>query len=131
MENNLTKEIFTLSVPWDNPYQGKDKRVVFVCSAGLLRSATAANIYAAKGYNTRAAGSEYYALVPLSVNLLAWAQKLVFMNKENQLSALETFKDTDFVKDIEDAVVLDIEDCYWYKAPKLIEQLEKQLEGKL
>ena len=41
-----------------NIYQGKDKRVLCVCSAGLLRSPTAANVLHKEfGYNTRACGS--------------------------------------------------------------------------
>lgn len=127
----LTEQIFKLTAPYDNPYQGKEKRVLFVCSAGLLRSASAANIFASKGFNTRACGSASYALIPLSANLLAWAQHVVFVNPENQQEALETFKDTDWEQDIKDAIVLNIDDIYWYKAPKLIEQLEEQLAGNL
>ncbi len=126
-----TQEIFQLSAPYDNPFQGKDKRVLFICSAGLLRSATAANVFASKGYNTRSAGSAGYALVPLSANLLAWAQLVVFVHPYNQVEALETFKDTDWEQDIRDAIVLNIDDKYEYKATKLIEQLEYQLEGKI
>ena len=66
----------------DNPYQGEDKKVVFVCSAGILRSATAARIYAHK-YNTRSAGSEDYALIPVTERLLAWANEVVFVNEYN------------------------------------------------
>ena len=40
----------------NNPYQGKDKKVLFVCSMGILRSATAARIYANR-FNTRCAGT--------------------------------------------------------------------------
>ena len=40
-----------------NPWQGDAKRVLCVCSAGLLRSPTAAKVlYDEYGYNTRAAG---------------------------------------------------------------------------
>ena len=56
-----TEEIFELSAPYNNPYQGTDKKLLFVCSAGLLRSATAANLFAKKGYNTRGCGSAEYA----------------------------------------------------------------------
>ena len=52
----MTQMIFNSKSPYDNPYQGSDTKVLFVCSAGILRSATAARIYAKK-YNTRAAGS--------------------------------------------------------------------------
>ena len=60
----LTEMIFNSKSPYNNQFQGGDTRVLFVCSAGLLRSATAARIYAKK-YNTRAAESAPYALIPL------------------------------------------------------------------
>jgi predicted protein tyrosine phosphatase len=62
-----------------NPYQGSDKRVVFVCSMGLLRSPTAARMYANK-YNTRCAGVWDDALIPLNTNLMFWGEELVFMH---------------------------------------------------
>lgn len=125
----LTKQIFELSAPYDNPYQGPDKRVLFVCSAGLLRSATAANYYATKGYNTRAAGSSNYALVPLSANLIAWAQLIVFVNKENYKEAVNVFLDEEYAADkLVNSVVLDIPDVYEYKHPKLIKELKTQLK---
>lgn len=68
-----------------NAYQTNTKRVLCVCSAGLLRSPTAANIlHAAHGYNTRAAGScEDFALIPVSEVLLHWADEVVFVNRDN------------------------------------------------
>jgi predicted protein tyrosine phosphatase len=125
----LTAEIFKLSAPYDNPYQGKDYRVLFVCSAGLLRSATAANFFARKGYNTRSAGSAPYALVPLSANLIHWAQNIVFVNQENYEQALNTFdKDPDLYHMIQDkAQVLKIPDNFEYNNPVLISMLEDQV----
>lgn len=118
---DLTREIYKLTAPYDNPYQGKDKRLLFVCSAGLLRSATAANLYAKKGFNTRSCGTHHYALIPLSENLIAWAHKIIFVNNENYQYACE-----DFGKDKIDrkAVVLKIEDNYEYNHPELIRLLE-------
>jgi predicted protein tyrosine phosphatase len=124
----LTSKIFELSAPYDNPYQGTEQRLLFVCSAGLLRSATAANIYAARGFNTRAAGSSPYALVPLSRNLIAWADKIIFVNKENYEEALETFKDEYYVDVLKQATVLNIPDIYPYKDYRLISELDKQLD---
>jgi len=114
--------IMECGAPWNNPYQGKDKKVLFVCSAGILRSATAARIYAKK-YNTRAAGSMSYALIPLSDNLIVWADEIVFVNPENY----------NFVKDridFEDKVVkvLDIPDVHEHMHPELIKEFERQYE---
>lgn len=64
-----------------NPYQGESKRVLCVCSAGLLRSPTAANVLHKEfGFNTRAAGINHeYALIPLDDVLLEWADEVVVM----------------------------------------------------
>lgn len=68
-----------------NIYQTKAKRVLCVCSAGLLRSPTTANVlHAEYGYNTRAAGSsEDFALIPVTEALLHWADEVVFVNLDN------------------------------------------------
>lgn len=109
----------------DNPYQGKDKKVLFVCSAGILRSATAARIYANK-YNTRSAGSEDYALIPLTERLLLWANEVVFVNKFNFLRANDywNFKEYDCV-----VKVLDIPDEHEHMSPELIQAFKDQYEN--
>jgi predicted protein tyrosine phosphatase len=125
----LTDSIFKLSCPYDNPYQGPDTKLLFVCSAGLLRSATAANLYAKKGYNTRSCGTHTYALIPLSANLIAWADKIVFVNKENFDYAVTfgVYKEAITKKQ----VVLDIPDEYSYNHPELVKLLEEQLDPSL
>jgi len=109
----------------DNPYQGTDKKVLFVCSAGILRSATAARIYAHK-YNTRCAGTGLdYALVPLSERLMDWADEIVFVNPYNANQAWLSFdmeKYKDFVR------VLNIPDQYEHKDPELVKMFEEQYE---
>lgn len=68
-----------------NIYQTKAKRVLCICSAGLLRSPTMANVlHAEYGYNTRAAGSsDDFALIPVTEALLHWADEIVFVNLDN------------------------------------------------
>lgn len=68
-----------------NQYQTNTKRVLCICSAGLLRSPTAANIlHKYHGYNTRSAGScEDFALIPVTEALLEWADEVVFVNRDN------------------------------------------------
>lgn len=70
-----------------NQFQGKAKRVLFVCSAGLLRSPTAANtIHKRLGLNTRACGScKDFALIPITEALIHWAEEIVFVNSDNVL----------------------------------------------
>lgn len=118
----LTEMIFEAASPWDNVYQGKDKKVLFVCSAGILRSATGARIYAKK-YNTRCAGSEDYALIPLLTDLIVWADEIVFVNKENYDSAC---KRVDFTG--KEVKVLNIPDKYPHMDKRLIASFEKQYE---
>ena len=71
-----------------NPYQGDSKKVLCVCSAGILRSPTTANIlHAQYGYNTRACGIESaYALIHVSEALLVWADEIVCMNREQKIT---------------------------------------------
>ena len=56
-----------------NPYQGRDKRVLCVCSAGLLRSPTIAKVLVMNGYNTRSCGCRDYALIQIDNVLIEWA----------------------------------------------------------
>jgi predicted protein tyrosine phosphatase len=104
-----------------NPYQGTDRKVVFVCSMGILRSATGARIYAHK-YNTRTCGSWADALVPLTENLITWAEQIVFVTRDNYEQALGRFEDDeDTVGTIQEkAVVLDIPDRFDHMHPELI-----------
>lgn len=126
---NLTNEIFKLSAPYNHPLQGTDKRLLFVCSAGLLRSATAANLFAKRGFNTRSCGSAPYALIPLSANLIAWADMIFFVKNENYEEALETFKDhINITFDLMNkAESLNIPDIYSYNEDELVKALEDQM----
>lgn len=110
--------------PYNNPYQGPDKRVLFVCSAGILRSATAARIYAKK-YNTRCAGSEDYALIPVTHELLLWADEVVFVNQYNWEKTKDEFDFKTFKCKVK---VLDIPDQYPHMAPELVQAFQEQYE---
>lgn len=67
-----------------NSYQGKFKRVLCVCSAGLLRSPTLAWLLSNEpyNYNTRAAGIDVgHALIPIDDVLLEWADEVICMDE--------------------------------------------------
>lgn len=109
----------------NNPYQGKDRRILFVCSMGILRSATGARLYAPK-YNTRSCGTWGDALIPLTPQLIAWAQEIVFVNDHNyQMAVFEygenVFKETP-------TKVLDIPDAFEHMHPELIKAFKEQYE---
>lgn len=111
----------------NNPYQGTEKRVLCLCSAGLLRSPTAAYILQKElGYNTRAAGVTDYALIPVTEVLLKWADEIVCVNEEtfetlmdnivrSQYLSAESFKDK--------IVVLDVPDIY----PRMDSTLQNEI----
>ena len=70
-----------------NPYQGKYKRVLCVCSAGLLRSPTVAWVLSNEpyNYNTRAAGIDVgHALIPVDDVLINWADEIVCMDERQE-----------------------------------------------
>jgi predicted protein tyrosine phosphatase len=70
----------------NNPYQGKSKKVLCLCSAGLLRSPTAANVLHREfGFNTRSAGVMDYALIPFSEALFLWADEILVMDLQHYL----------------------------------------------
>lgn len=106
-----------------NNNQGSAKKVLCVCSAGLLRSPTAAVVLAQEyGYNTRAVGIiEDYALIVLDNVLIAWADEIVFMDEHHYRNAQFLFDK--FPWDKIKTRVLDIPDCYGYMQPELQEAI--------
>lgn len=118
-----------------NPYQGNYKKVLFVCSAGLLRSATAAHVFSGEPYNwnTRTAGvSVEYALNPVTEALLEWADKVYCMEPEHLEDLKHIFGDivddllerrgNDFIE------VLNIPDTFPYRDPQLVKLLQEKVK---
>jgi predicted protein tyrosine phosphatase len=125
----FTQEIYELSCPFDNMYQGTASRYLFVCSAGMLRSPTAASVADRLGYNSRSCGSAEYALIPISVNLIHWANKIFFMEENNYCQTEEAFfGDNETLRMLRDkSVVWEIEDYYDRNAPTLRAKVEELL----
>lgn len=105
--------------------QGNTKKVLTVCSAGLLRSATLQNLLIKEyGYNVRNCGTEEsYALIPISEALVLWADEIVFVNHENYNNVLSELIRLNVLNR---CFVLDIPDMYEFNNPKLIEECRKQ-----
>lgn len=104
-----------------NIHQGPQPRILCVCSAGLLRSATMADILVKSGkYNVRNCGTSLdYALIPLSSALLQWADKICVVQEE--LSHVEQALEMMGFRDSIDVVSLDIPDQYDRNNPELVE----------
>ena len=110
-----------------NMSQGPTKRVLTVCSAGLLRSATLAHFLTKEyGYNTRNCGTvEAYALIPISEVLCHWADEIVFVNEENYNMVKDELEEFGMTKKCK---VLDIPDIYNFNNLELIKICKEQYE---
>ena len=113
-----------------NPYQGDFKKVLCVCSAGLLRSPTAAWVLSQEPYNfnTRAAGAtEDFALVPVDEVLLTWADEVVTMGPE-QAETINTLLKILGLYDPPKVISLDIPDNFRYRDPQLVELIKQRYD---
>ena len=130
LEGTKNAHIFSTTAPYDNFYQGSDPRWLFVCSAGLLRSPTGARLATLRSINARSCGSAVeWALIPISANLINWAQKIVFVCSDNYYQSLDLFKGVGDLhyQLITKSVVLDIPDQFEYMEPQLVELFNQQL----
>ena len=119
-----------------NPYQGKDKRVLCLCSAGCLRSPSCATILQNKyGYNTRSAGVSDYALIPVNTALLKWADEIICVEQDvfdTLMNDLNKYEESNGERiELQNIIVLDIPDIYERMNPTLqriiIEQYEEAI----
>ena len=107
-----------------NEYQTDVKKVLCICSAGLLRSPTTAVVLSQEpyNYNTRAAGIvEEYALVPVDEVLIHWADEIVCVEPR-----IETLLRDEFDVNDKNIVTLDLPDMFEYRNPVLVELIKEQ-----
>ena len=107
-----------------NMYQGSRKKVLAVCSAGLLRSPTIAFILSNEpfGFNTRACGaSEEFALIPLDKVLVHWADEIIVVEPW----MMDTVRELDPDKLVH---VLPTPDMYECRSEELINILTPKLK---
>lgn len=108
------------------------KRVLCVCSANAMRSPTMSWVLSNEPYNydTRSCGIDTFsALIPLSRNLLEWAEEIVCADREHELRVKNVMKH----EHIEDRVVrcLNIPDDYYAYDPKLIAEIQEAYQKEL
>lgn len=102
-----------------NPYQGKYKKVLTVCSAGLLRSPTIAwYLQSVSDWNCRAAGLHDYALIQVDDVLIEWADMIICADRDVYTFLKSSFEDKLGNKPMYN---FNIPDIYQYKESKLIE----------
>jgi predicted protein tyrosine phosphatase len=107
-----------------NPHQGPYKKVLSVCSAGLLRSPTIAWVLSQDpyNYNTRACGIHDYALVPLDQVLLTWADEIVCVQSDHEVVVRKLLEDCGLKTPVFNLL---IPDKFEYRNPELIEMIER------
>lgn len=117
-----------------NAYQGKHKKVLTICSAGCLRSPTAAHILSSEpwNFNTRCAGtSKEYAIIHVDEVLVTWADIIICMDSDqvryiNDLQSKIASEMFEF--EYRQVINLNIEDDYAYRDPKLVEILTEKFK---
>jgi len=114
-----------------NRHQGKYKKVLAVCSAGMLRSPTIAWVLSQKpyDYNCRAAGTESdYALIKLDDVLLTWADEIVCADTEHYSIVMNRLQELGLQKRV---LNLQLPDVYEYRNPKLVRIIQKKYDNGL
>lgn len=101
------------------------RRVLFICSQNRLRSPTAEHVFADwPGIETASAGLNHDAEVPVTPELLAWAQIIFVMERAHRSKLSSRFRA--HVRHAR-VVCLDIPDDYDYMDADLIKLLEAKV----
>lgn len=110
-----------------NGYQGPFERVLCVCSAGMLRSPTAAWVLSNAPFdcNTRACGTEDYALVPLDLGLVLWADQVVVMDERQAKCVRELLEEDGARRPVH---VLNVPDNFDFRDPELVELMTEKFK---
>jgi len=81
------------------------------------------------GFTTRSCGASSVALIPLSANLILWADWIIFMNRENYLESKIRFHGSEYLTALENkAITWDINDFYNYMDDELKVVLKDKIQ---
>ena len=101
------------------------KRILFVCSQNRLRSPTAEAVFAdTDGLEVASAGLDHDADVPVSMELLEWADMIFVMERSHRNKLSKKFRS--YLKN-KRIVCLDISDEYGYMGPVLVKILKRKM----
>lgn len=106
-----------------NNFQGDYKKVLCVCSAGLLRSPTTAVVLSQEPYNcnTRAVGiNAEYALIALDNVHLSWADEIVVMEAWMEDEVKKRLADGVLGGKSKRVICLSVPDSFPYRDPELV-----------
>ena len=100
------------------------KKLLFICTLNLQRSPTAAEIFKDK-YDTKSAGVADTAKVPLTSELLNWADVVFVMEEGHRKFISEKFPKEYLKKKI---INLDIPDMYYFMDEGLVKVLKEKVK---
>ncbi len=101
------------------------RHVLFLCSQNRLRSPTAEQVFADwPGVETASAGVLADADVPVSPELLQWAEVIFVMERAHRTRLASRYRQWLNGKRV---ICLDIPDDYDFMAPALVELLKKKV----
>jgi predicted protein tyrosine phosphatase len=105
------------------------QKVLFVCSQNKLRSPTAESVFAEHPeLEVASAGLNHNAEIPLSLEMVEWADVIFVMEKTHRRRLSEKFRQ--HLKH-QRVICLDIPDEYDYMDPELIRLLESKVRTHL
>lgn len=110
--------------------EGTALRWLFIDNQGVIKSATAQLLAAKVNINARACGVDVEsALIPVSLQLANWAQKIVFLDQWSYNKFSTVFKDyeMDLLSAQGKSVVIDLTDDYFFMQPQLVGALKEAL----
>ena len=112
---------------YSNMHQGDYKRVLTVCSANMLRSPTMAHVLSSFPYNfnTRSAGTAAFALIPVTDELLFWADEIVCADTDHTIIIRDKLMELNLDKVL---INLQIPDQYEYRDHELIKLIRERYE---
>jgi predicted protein tyrosine phosphatase len=102
-------------------------KILFICSANVDRSPTAAHIYAKReGFEAKSAGVSWSARKRVTAELIQWADIILCMEEWQKQFIEKEFSD---VISHQKTGYLDITDDYLYMQPMLIDVIKEKTEA--
>lgn len=90
-----------------------------------MRSSTAETVYKAEGLNVRSAGTSKGARVPLTEELINWADLILVMEEKHRVAIETHFGNEAAQKKI---IVLNIPDNFYYMEPGLVSMIRERAD---
>jgi predicted protein tyrosine phosphatase len=101
------------------------QHVLFICSQNQLRSPTAQHVFSNRpGFEVKSAGTNPDAVIPISADLIEWADTIFVMERVHRNRISSRFQP--YLQD-KQIVCLDIPDEFEFMQPELVRLLEAKV----